>query len=69
MRRTAPAVALTLLLTLVACSSEQDPGLTPAPAEGTETTSRPLQPCPEAGPDATTPAAGCLAEDGRVVRP
>jgi len=68
-RRAALAVALTFSLTLVACSSEQDPGLTPAPADGTETTSRTLQPCPEGGPDATTPAAGCLAGDGSVVRP
>ena len=69
MRRPASAVALALLLPLFGCSSEQDPGLTPAPAGGTETTSRPLQPCPEGGPDATTPAAGCLADDGSVVRP
>ena len=65
-RSTLLAVAL---ISLVACSSDQDPGLTPVTAGGTATTSRPLQPCPEGGPDATTPAAGCLDAEGRVVRP
>jgi hypothetical protein len=61
-------VAAALLLALAACSSGQDPGV--RPVEGApSTTSHALAPCPPGGPDATTPAAGCLAEDGTVVRP
>lgn len=52
-----------------ACSSGQDPGLTPSTQPGAVTTSRTLPACPAGGPDSTTPAAGCLAEDGTVVRP
>jgi hypothetical protein len=58
-----------LALGAVACSSDQDPGIAPDSSAGTVTTSRPLAPCPPGGPDATTPAAGCLDEDGVVVRP
>lgn len=67
MRR--PALALlTAAVLLVGCSSDQDPGVEPT-SGGPTTTSRTLQPCPPGGPDATTPAAGCLDPDGRVVRP
>lgn len=53
-----------------ACASEQDPGVPASPdASGPSTTSRVLEPCPPGGPDATTPSAGCLDEDGAVVRP
>lgn len=68
MKRLALALGLAVL-SLVACSSEQDPGLTPASGGGTQTTSRPLPACPDGRPDATTPAAGCLDADGRVARP
>lgn len=54
---------------VVACSSGQDPGFAPATSAGTATTSRVLEACPPGGPDATTPAAGCLDDDGAVVRP
>jgi hypothetical protein len=50
------------------CGSEQDPGV-PAPASGPVTTSVTLSACPPGGPDATTPPAGCLDDDGTVVRP
>lgn len=62
-------VALALAAGAAACSSGQDPGIAPAGSGGTVTTSRALGPCPPGGPDATTPAAGCLAEDGSVLRP
>lgn len=65
MRRLAVAV----LLATAACSSGQDPGLTPVTDQGPTTTSQTLSPCPPGGPDATTPPAGCLDEDGSVVRP
>ncbi|MGK2950335.1 MAG: hypothetical protein ACSLFP_17320 [Acidimicrobiales bacterium] len=58
-----------LLLAAAACSTGQDPGVTPSTAPGPSTTSQVLQPCPPGGPDATTPAAGCLDADGSVVRP
>jgi hypothetical protein len=67
-RRRGGLLALALL-SVVGCSSDQDPGLTPVSGDGTATSSRPLPPCPEGGPDATTPAAGCLDAEGRVVRP
>lgn len=66
MRRLA---ALALLVAIAACSSGQDPGLTPSTEAGPTTTSQTLQPCPPGGPDATTPAAGCLDDAGGVVRP
>ncbi len=53
---------------LGACSSGQDPGIAPESSDGTVTTSRTLERCPPGGPDATTPAAGCLDENGVVVR-
>jgi hypothetical protein len=64
--------ALLLLLalaTVAACASSQDPGITPSTSGGSVTTSRSLQPCPAGGPDATTPAAGCIGKDGAVLRP
>lgn len=60
---------LLVLLVLAGCGSDPpalDPGLgTDAPAE----TSNTLGACPPGGPDATTPAAGCLGPDGSVQRP
>jgi len=62
-------LAVALLLATTACSSGQDPGLSPSTDGGPTTTSQTLHPCPPGGPDATTPAAGCLDADGTVVRP
>jgi hypothetical protein len=62
-------LAVAILVATAACSSGQDPGLTPSTDAGPTTTSHTLSPCPPGGPDATTPAAGCLAEDGTVIRP
>lgn len=61
------AVALTAALALAACTDDQDPGLPPqdAPAGTSDTLGR----CPSDGPDVTTPPAGCLSDDGRVLRP
>ena len=62
-------LVVAMLLATAACSSSQDPGIAPEPSDqGPTTTSHMLQPCPPGGPDATTPPAGCLDEDGRVVR-
>lgn len=62
-------VVLALAAGVTACGSDQDPGVTPGNTTGgPSTTSRLLGPCPPGGPDATTPAAGCLDEDGKVVR-
>jgi hypothetical protein len=62
-------VALVLAVAAVAsCSSAQEPEIAPSSGGGSVTTSRSLQPCPPGGPDETTPAAGCLDEDGNVVR-
>ena len=62
-------LALLLVLALAGCESDPpalDPGIgTEAPAE----TSNTLGACPPGGPDATTPAAGCLGPDGAVQRP
>lgn len=62
-------VAAALLLAVAACSSGQDPGISPEPGSGPSTTSRMLSPCPDGGPDATTPPAGCLDDEGNVLRP
>ena len=63
-------LVLALLVVVgTACSSGQDPGLTPVTDAGPTTTSQTLPPCPAGGPDTTTPAAGCLDEGGAVVRP
>ena len=67
MRRLAAGLLLAALS--FGCSSDQDPGLTPSPEPGPTTTSQTLQACPPGGPDASTPPAGCLDEDGGVVRP
>ncbi|HEX4867426.1 MAG TPA: hypothetical protein VFV32_07335 [Acidimicrobiales bacterium] len=68
MRRLA-LVAL-LALSTVGCTSDQAPEIVPAGGSTTTpTTSRTLAPCPAGGPDATTPAAGCIGEDGSVQRP
>ena len=56
-------------LALAACSSGQDPGVDEVPTSGggaATSTPQLLQPCPDGGPDSTTPAAGCVDEDGNV---
>lgn len=68
------AVAVTVAaaaLWLGACSEDQDPGFDQQiDVEGdTRPQSNTLEPCPEGGPDATTPAAGCIGPDGSVLRP
>jgi hypothetical protein len=71
-RRIAGAlVAGTLLLGAGACARDQDPGLVPSAStvEGATTPHQLLQDCPPGGPDATTPAAGCVDADGNVLRP
>jgi hypothetical protein len=62
------ALVALVVLAPTGCGSEQDPGVPAAPS-GPVTTSVTLGACPPGGPDATTPPAGCLAEDGTVVRP
>lgn len=71
MRRVAAMVAVVVLGALgTACSSDQDPGLTPEGSTGgPTTTSHLLQACPPGGPDATTPSEGCLGPDGKVLLP
>ena len=63
---TAALLALALLVS-AGCDDGQDPGVPAgdAPAQTSDT----LGACPPGGPDATTPPAGCLGEDGRVQRP
>ena len=61
------ALVAAVVLSLAACGSEQDPGVDGSGA--TRPSSQTLPPCPDGGPDATTPAAGCLDPDGEVVRP
>lgn len=63
------AVALAVVLAVAGCDSGQDPGLEPSRMEDTDRTSDTLGACPEGGPDATTPDAGCLGPDGSVQRP
>ena len=58
--------AAVLTLAVVACEDGQDPGLTPQ--ERPAGTSDTLGACPPGGPDATTPPAGCLGDDGTVRR-
>ena len=65
----AAVVAVALAGAVAACGSDQDPGFTPETPDGPSTTSHLLESCPPGGPDATTPAAGCLNEDGKVVHP
>ena len=66
-RRTVRLVALLALLASAASCVQDNPGL--APQQGPQITSDTLGACPPGGPDATTAPAGCLDEDGRVVRP
>lgn len=63
------ALCLVVSLALVACGQEQEPDVIPTDPDAPSTTSRLLEPCPPGGPDDTTPAAGCLGEDGTVQRP
>lgn len=63
------AAAVLALGALAACSADQEPELVPADGSTSITTSQALGPCPPGGPDATTPPAGCLDEDGTVQRP
>ncbi len=67
MRRALLAVAI--LLALAGCAKDQDPEITPQTSGGPATTSRALQPCPADGPDATTSPAGCIGQNGSVMRP
>ncbi len=55
------------LATLVACGDSQDPGLGPS-GDRPASTSNTLGQCPDGGPDATTPAAGCIGPEGQVLR-
>ncbi len=66
--RLAAAVAVSLVLLVSACESDQDPGLE-TPVEGPGQTSDTLGTCPPDGPDESTPAAGCIGPDGAVLRP
>lgn len=61
--------AAVLVLALAACESDQDPGLDTGGVRDTNRTSDTLGACPDGGPDATTPEAGCLGVDGTVQRP
>lgn len=53
---------------LLGCSDEQNPGFAPG-VERPQSTSDTLGQCPLDGPDATTPAAGCIDAEGSVRRP
>ena len=68
-RQRAAAAAIVLALALAGCETDQDPGLDPGIGDGPGQTSDTLGTCPPGGPDATTPAAGCLGPDGSVQRP
>jgi hypothetical protein len=69
-RRLAVGLAAALLAVLGACSSDQDPGLTPdsSSTDGPSTTSHLLPRC-DSTPDATVPAGGCVGDDGAILRP
>ena len=60
-------LAAAFMLT-VGCSAGQEPEIAPPAGGGPTTTSRSLEPCPFGGPNETTPPAGCLDEDGNVLR-
>ena len=63
-------VAALLVLVAGGLLLGQDPGVDPEHASRARPPPRTtLQPCPDGGPDATTPPAGCLDADGNVVRP
>ena len=72
-RRIRSAVgAVAIAIALFGCSDSQDPGLDPGLDAGVEepgTTSNTLGQCPPGGPDATTPPAGCIGDDGQVLNP
>lgn len=70
-RNLAAAVGMVAGLVLGACTDEQDPGLDQQidVDDGSRPPSNTLGDCPPDGPDATTPAAGCLDDDGTVLRP
>ena len=60
---------LALALVLAAgCASGQEPEIAPPADGGPSTTSRSLEPCPFGGPNESTPPAGCLDDDGNVLR-
>lgn len=70
-RRTLAALAVAAGTLLGACADSQDPGFDQqidVDDQG-RPPSNTLGACPDGGPDATTPAAGCLADDGTVLRP
>jgi hypothetical protein len=60
--------SLLLVVSVAACSADQEPEIAPPSGDGPVTTSRALEPCPPGGPDEATPPAGCLDEDGVVQR-
>lgn len=68
MRRVLSGTVVALALLAGSCASDQDPGLD-TDGDLPATTSDTLGTCPPGGPDETTPSAGCLDDDGRVVRP
>lgn len=59
---------LALTLSAAACTTDDPPTLDIDP-DAPRLTSDTLPDCPSAGPDETTPPAGCLDPEGRVVRP
>ncbi len=63
------AVVLAAALMMAGCADTQDPGLVDTPGDDPGTTSNTLGQCPAGGPDSTTPSAGCIDDDGQVVRP
>ena len=67
MRRALIAPALAVILAVAGCGTDQDPSIDPGP-DVPATTSVTLGACPDGGPDASTPAAGCLDESGRVIK-
>ena len=69
-RRIAVLTASVLVVVLGACSSDQDPGLTPEGGtnDGPNTTSHVLPKC-DTATDATVPVGGCLDAYGAVVNP
>lgn len=59
------ATVVLAVVMMVGCADDQDPGLEPG-NDAPITTSNTLGQCPPGGPDATTPAAGCLDPDGQL---
>ena len=62
-----PRLLFASVVVITASCTQDDPGI--GPGEVPATTSDTLPRCPDGRPDATTPVAGCLDQDGRVVRP